>query len=179
MGGTPSCLCKDGGYPRVPPSLHRIGCPHPDLGRGTPILTWMGVGYPILLTGVPHSTPILTWDGGIPPSWPSKGVPPSWPEMGYPLCPDLGSGYPLPHILTWNRVPTCPDLRWGNPPYMCKQTDRQTRVKTLPSPILRMRAVKIQSQCYCLLKGKESFVLICNFLCTHATYTGFISIRTW
>ena len=72
-----------------------------------------GMGYP------------PTWDGVPPPTW--DGVPPwTW------------DGVHLPRI--WDGVPPWPDLGWGTPlPRLgCELTNK---LKTVPSPILRMRAV--------------------------------------
>ena len=111
-----------------------------------------GGGYPIqsCTWGVPH--PVLD--------------PPSTPGMGYPrpdlrlgtLHPDLGWGYPHQQ----DGIPSCPDLGWGTPcphqqdgvppppsrpemgylsPPLPEMVDK---VKTLPSVILWMRAVKMQ-----------------------------------
>ena len=124
-GGTPSS--HGGGYPGYPPHL--------DLARGIPqvpapiIQNWPG--------GTHHTPHHLGLDGGIP--W----VPPSRPGIGYPQ--------------TWDGVPPQPRPGTGNPPprpgmgyppprpgigYPPKSV---YKVKTLPSVILRMRAVKIHN----------------------------------
>ena len=82
-------------------------------------------GYPVPGPGGPH--PDLV--GGVP--W----VPPSRPGMGYPPPPRPGMGYSPPPSQTWDGVPP-PDLT-GYPP-RCGLTNK---LKTVPSPILRMRAV--------------------------------------
>ena len=99
------------------------GTPHLDLGWGTPSAGWdtnlpgPGMGYP--------SPGHLQW---VPPhldlGW---GTPISW--MGYPLLHlDLGWGTPL---VGWMGYP---------PP---RNVKRQTPVKTVPSLVLRTRAVKM------------------------------------
>ena len=80
-------------------------------------------------------TPILTWDGGTPPSWTWDGVPllltwdggtpPSWTWVG------------VPPILTWDGVPP-PHWQYRVTPLFEVWTDK---LKTVPSPILLMRVV--------------------------------------
>ena len=94
-------------------------------------------------------------DGGVllvtpPPSWPG-----TWPGWGGTLkyCPNLRWGYP-PQVLTWDEsTPPPPDLGWGilhpnlgwgtSPPPSAgwgtppQNVNRQTLVKTVPSPFLR------------------------------------------
>ena len=90
----------------------------------------------LLMGGVPH--PVMDGEGYPIQSW--MGVPsPTWTWNGYPHL-DLGWGTP------------CPDLKWGTPPPPHRQ-DRVPpsrwwlthKVKLLPSPILRMRAVIIKT----------------------------------
>ena len=141
------------------------GVPHPSRGYPSQVLmVGMGVphptsrGYPIPGRGVPQ--PGL--DGGIP-SQVLGGYPiPGW---GYPMYPhhqDLDGvpptiktwlGYsPPPHHPGLTGVPTTPDLRWGTPPPTIqtwmgyptpspRNVNRQTPVKTVPSLVLRTRAV--------------------------------------
>ena len=124
MGGTPS---SDGGG----------GVPHPVMVGGYPIQTWPRWGTP----RVPPHHPDLA--GGTPPSRPGMGYPTGQTWDGVPPYPDLGWG-----------TPPNPDLRWGTPSpsrpgtgYLpppqsrCKLTNK---LKTVPSPILRMRAVNIR-----------------------------------
>ena len=102
----------------------------PTLAGGIPTLVWWGT-----YLGLP---PILTWPEGYLP-WPGGyylGVPPSWPgqEGAYlrvppPFWPGWGGS-------TYTGV--TPIWTWpGYPP------PRMSRLKTLPSPILRMRALVI------------------------------------
>ena len=104
------------------------GVPHPRLG-GSPsqvqvwyhILTWSG--------GLPQVPPIQTWDGVPPPARPGMGYPPfqTWDGV-------------LPPTQTWEGVPPYLDLTGVSPPVEM-WTDKQT--ENSPSPILRMRAVKM------------------------------------
>ena len=130
-------------YPGLGSDLE--GVPHPRSGWGYP--------RPDLGQGYPHPNQ-------------GQGYPPSWPGMGY-HCPDLGWGYPCPDLgggtlcfyLGWGypqleRMGVPPSWDgWGNlsPPPIgnhggtsplrwCKLTHK---LKLLPSPILRMRAVTI------------------------------------
>ena len=126
-GGTPSHVrgvpCpRSGGVP-CPRSG---GVPHPRSG---------GVPHPGLVRG--RGYPILTWSGGV------LGTPPS----------QIWDGVPLPPSQTWDGIPPPPPARpgmgyspprpdWGTPPPpRCELTNK---LKTVPSPILRMRAVIIQ-----------------------------------
>ena len=72
------------------PDLVGGGVPHPDLVRGYPIQTWLGVP--------PHHPDLVGGTPGTPHPDLVRGVP----------HPDLVGGYPgyLPHH---------PDLRWGTP----------------------------------------------------------------
>ena len=109
------------------------GTPHLDLGWGSPLSA--GWGTPIW-TGdrVPPlagwGTPLdLGW--GTPLPGPGMGYSPGW--MGY-LLPGPGMGYPpgwmgVPLAWTWDGV---------TPP---RNVDRQTPAKTVPSLVLRTRAV--------------------------------------
>ena len=85
--------------------------------------------------------PIQSWWGGTPSSHGggTRGTPHLELGWGTPLHLDLGWG--TPH-LGWSTPQTGmgyppPDLGWASPPKMVD------KVKTLPSVILRMRAVKI------------------------------------
>ena len=96
------------------------GVPHPVFdGGGVPHPVLNGVLHHVLDGGVPQDIPILILDG-VPPIQTWDRVPPS-AEWGTSSHPDLGWGTP------------CPDL----PPTMVD------KMKTLPSVILRMRAVKM------------------------------------
>ena len=118
-------------------------------GRG---YTWGTPHHPDLARGTPGTPTIQTW-GGMPPPRPGMGYPPCRPEMGNHHT-DLEWG--TPH---WNlgwRTPH-PDLGWGTPDWDLGQgTPSQTwdgvppsplrcgltnKLKTVPSPILRMQAV--------------------------------------
>ena len=125
VGGLPHPVLVGGGVPR--------GTPHPDLARvpppsrpgwgATPIQIWDRVPpHPDLGWCIPLSRPGM----GYP--QPVMGYPPPRPVMGYPLSRP-GMGYP--------HVQTCD----GVPPSGCRLTHK---VKILPSPILRMRAVNIR-----------------------------------
>ena len=88
---------------------------------GTPPTSWMG--YPPVQTwewGTPHQL-----DGVPPPSRPGNGVTPLSAGWGTP--PHQLDG--VPPAQTWDRVPPPPEM--------------VDKVKTLPSVILRMRAVII------------------------------------
>ena len=103
---------------------------------GTSVLTWPGEGVPTLGYPPPSSpgwgVPTLAWRvpnlvGGVtylkvPPIWTLLGG--TYLGQGVPIL-----GYPSP-IWTWPWYPPPPGV---------------DRLKTLPSPILRMRSVKIQS----------------------------------
>ena len=137
-----------GGYP-----IPGWGVPQPGLdGRGYPIQVWRGTpsqgvgGYPsqVLMVGVPwvppnktwlgYPPPIQTWTGYPPPSKPGWGtLPPSRPGWGTP---------PPPTIKTWMKYPPYLDLTRVHPPPppRCRLTNK---LKTVPSPIFRMRAVKL------------------------------------
>ena len=140
MGGTPSS--HGGGYLiqswwGVPKPV-MVGVPHPvmvgvpphhqDLDGVPPIQTWMGYPPPSR-TGLCTPT-IQTWLGY--PHHPGLArVPPSSsrPGQGTPHHPDL-AGVP-PTIQTWLGYP---------PPSRCRLTNK---LKTVPSPILRMQVVII------------------------------------
>ena len=100
-----------------------MGYPPPDMGYP------LDMGYPSLDMGYHPRHGYLPWTWGPPPRW---GTP---PEMGYPRTWDGVPPYP---DLKWGTPPTS-DLRWGKPPPPASVN----RLKILPSPILRMRAVKI------------------------------------
>ena len=124
------------------------GVPHPDLARGYPrypptIQTWLGV------TQVPPT--IQTWPGYPPPSRSGQGtphhpdmagIPPptikTWP--GYPLPSRPGWGTLSPSRPGWGTLPPHPDLT-GYPPPPRSRGGLTKKLKTVPSPILRMRAV--------------------------------------
>ena len=161
VGGTPSS--HGGGYPiqswwgGVPQPV-MVGSTPPRPGQGStpdilPLQTWSG-GYP----GYPPP-PRPYWGTPPPPSRPGQGTPPSRPGWGTPHHPDL-TGVP-PNHPDLARVPLLhhPDLAgvppptiqiclgypppsrpgWGTPPpSRCGLTNK---LKTVPSPILRMRAV--------------------------------------
>ena len=108
----------------------------------------------------PPLPPGWTWPTPPPPAGPDPPLPPlAGPDPPLPPRLDLthpsplaGPDPPLPPSWTWPTPPPRLDLThppWldltpphGDPP-PCGQTEGQTRVKTLPSPILRMRAVNI------------------------------------
>ena len=159
-----------GGYPRYP---H-----HPDLTGVPPtIQTWLWYPPPCRSgLGVPQGTPtIQTWLGY--PHHPdlTKEPPPHRPDLaGIPLTIQTWMGYPTHHsdlaevpptIQTWPGYPPHhPDLArvppppfrpgWGTPPLWCELTNK---LKTVPSPILRMRAVKM-----CQEKWKNTFLTLRN-----------------
>ena len=107
--------------------------------------------HPVLTRRVPPSSP--NRGEGIPSLSERIGIPPTrkhgnigvplcqegWRylpvRMGVPPAPPSQEGWGTPHLEGW-RYP--PSARWGYPSVW---TDTQTRVKTLPSPILRMRTV--------------------------------------
>ena len=84
----------------------------------------------------------LVWGGGVPiQSW-WWGVPHSVLAGGIPH-PGLVGPWGIPAtIRTWDGVPPRPDLGWGTPP-PGRGVGLTHKVKILPSPILRMRVVKI------------------------------------
>ena len=92
---------------------------------------------------------LCSWEWGDPMSWP-EGTPilvlgyPHWAGPGTVLWSGLvtGLGYRLPLERTWDQIPgKGPGTwrPWGTP----LPVDRHTPVKTVPSPILRMRAVNM------------------------------------
>ena len=103
-------------------------------GGGTPFPGLDG-GYPLPRSGRGGGTPFWWWGGGVIPwdgdtpiqTW--EGVPPSGPGKGYPPPGPAKGVTPL-------------SARWGYPPP--RNVDRQTPVKTIPSLILRKRAVNIE-----------------------------------
>ena len=130
LGGYPTSGLGDGGTPSqvwgVPHRRSGWGVPHLRLG-GTPSQVWTGGAYPIQSRlGVPRVPPL---------SRPGMGYP---PDLGWGTPPDLSWGTPLPRPEMGTPYP---DLRWGTP--LQVWTDTQTRVKTLPSLVLRTRAVII------------------------------------
>ena len=180
----PDLSCPDLGWGTspswdgVPPVLTWDGVPYL-ADRGVPpsfptldtliLLNWGGV------------SPILTWDltwmGGYPLSWPWMGY---LPILGWGTpCPDLGwgtlsgwqggtpflpnRGYPHPSQL--GRVPPCwegrctPVSQIGYPPPP-RNVDRQTSVKTVPSPFLRNAGGKKWAPF--LITHKQSSSLACE-----------------
>ena len=143
----------------VPPGLDlgRRYNPHLDLGRGTPHLD-LGREYPPPGPGKGYP-PHLDLGRGYPPPGPGKGVPPTWTWEG--VTPPQ----------TWDGVPPSSAGR-GTPPPRCGLTHR---LKILPLPILRMRAVKIgtcinsdiqaEFWCYCLpirsVQHEDNKILFC------------------
>ena len=114
-----------------PPSQFWMGVPHSADG-GTPwdgvppVQTWEGVphpelgrGYPLSRPGKGYPTPSRTGKEYPTPSRTGKGIPPSRPGKGYPPSHQPDGGIPPP------------------PPADV------SRLKILPSLILRMRAVKM------------------------------------
>ena len=109
------------------------GVPHPDLVGGHP-------GYP------PHHPDLVRGVTPSRPGWGAPQVPLHHPDLewgtlltwdGVPTYLDLGWGTPLPRPEMG--YPPYPDLRWGTPPpRKCELTNK---LKTVPSPILWMRAV--------------------------------------
>ena len=124
-GGVPDRVTPPGGYlTRVPP----LGG---DLTRVPPLGGVPDLGTP------PGSTWLGTPLGGV------SGYPPGGGYLtGYP--PGGGSGYP-PHrclMAFWEMLQSI--MGYGYPPpWTDRLVDGQTRVKTLPSLVLRTRAVKI------------------------------------
>ena len=117
-------------------------------GRGYPIQSWWGSTpsrpgwrviwgthhHPDLAGGYPRvPTTIQTWLG-VPQGTPhhSDLPPPSRPDWGTPPTIQIWLGYPHPHH---------PDLA-GVPPPPSKY-GLTNKLKTVPSPILRIRAIKI------------------------------------
>ena len=108
----------------VPPVQTRDLVPSP--------ISWMGY-HPMPGPGPGMGYPIQTRDGIPPPiSWMGTTPPAPGPGMGYPhLNLDLGWGTPLSR----------PGMGYPpSPPSRCELTNK---LKTVPSPIIRMRAVKI------------------------------------
>ena len=107
--------------------------------RSTPIQSWWGgLVHPVLMVGYPirswwGGTSIQSWWGwGGYPIQSRWGVPPSWTWDGD--TPHPGPEMGVPPIL---------DLRWEYP----RRSVDWHKVKILPSPILRMWAVKIYRCC--------------------------------
>ena len=147
------CLMGGGGYPGYPPSRPGRGDPgypppsrpglgvlpqvppyHPDLaGVLTTIQTWLGTPHHPDLARVPPPT-MQTWPGYPPPCRPGQVTPPppSRPGMGY--LPPSRPGWVPPHPRPGMGYP--PNLGWGTP-----LPASVNRLKILPSPIPRMRAV--------------------------------------
>ena len=133
----------------------RIAALSPEGGGRTLIQSRQGGGgreaHPVLMG---WAYPIQSRWGGVSPSNPNWGVPPSG-KMGYPQSGRMG----IPPPMRKDRVPPSRE-GWGYAPFMRKDgpvgqmkyprsadrgipqvVDRHTPVKTVPSPILRMRAV--------------------------------------
>ena len=144
---------------RVPrPRLGGVPCP---MSRGcTPSHVWGGTpsqvwGYPIPCPGVPHLR------SGVPPHHLDLAGAPS-PRPGWGTPPPARPGMGNPPGQTWDWVPPYPHLRWGTPPLRYGLTHK---VKILPSPILRMRAVMKTFDCF-----------VAN---SHSTGTGLRRYREW
>ena len=142
-----------------------------------PVLTWIGVG------GVPdQGTPLA----GYPPAGPPSQVPPprldlaGYPPAGYPptryrpswTWQDNPRPLPPPVSAPWHSGKCCKAL-WdmGTPPPVDRQIDGwmegQTRVKTLPSVVLRTRAVIILTS---ILQGFYCKVrTLCNYVMDNRT----------
>ena len=130
-GGYPAQLLMVGypipGWGGVPqPGLDGLGVPHLRPAQDTPPMP--GMGYP----------PNLGW-GTPPPSRPGWGTPPLHP-------PQIWDGVPPSHLPDLDRV-TPPDLDKVTPPPTWDgvpppwNVNRHTPVKTVPSLVLRTRAV--------------------------------------
>ena len=146
-GGTPSSP----GWGCTPSSSGSGGTPHPDLGWGTHTWTWDGVppcldlGWGIPLPGSGMEYPpgrdgvptILTWDGVLPYLDLGWDIPPPSAGWGNPL-PGPAMGYPPPSQMDEVSSP------------LPRNVNRQTPVKTVPSLVLRTRAVKINLVIFCL-----------------------------
>ena len=109
------------GWPTPPP---RLTHPSPQLTHASPLLTHPSPVADPPLPQLTHPSPRLTHPS-----------PPADP----PLPPVADPSLPPPADPPWQLDLTPPRLDLTHPP--CGQTEGQTRVKTLPSPILRMRAV--------------------------------------
>ena len=131
------------GVPWVPPpSRPDLGTPHHLPWVPLTIQTWLGYPPPCRpVWGIPYP-----WDGvPPPPSKPGWGTPHPRPEMGYPppSRPGLGTPHPRPEM----GYPPTIQVWTGYPPPPASVD----RLKILPSPILRMRAVTIvKRQSVCL-----------------------------
>ena len=132
--GTPPPSSPGQGQVPLPPTIQtwsRGGTPdtphHPDLARGyhATIQTWDGVST---------NHPDLGWGTPDPPR-PGMGCPPPRPGMGY-SPPRPGMGY------------SPQDLGWGTP--IQSRCGLTNKLQTVPSPILRMRAVIRTFQMKCL-----------------------------
>ena len=158
-GGVPHARSGEG-YPIPCPGGYPIpglgeGVPCPRSGGGVPRPRSVGGGSPSRPGwGVPQVSPCQTWDGVPPLARPGMGYPP-WPDLGWGTPqPDLGWGTPRPY-LGWGTPPARPGMGYppparpgmGYPPPPQMWTDTQTRVKTLPSLVLRTRAV-ISHDCF-------------------------------
>ena len=112
----------------VVPHPRSGGYPIPGLGGCTPSQVW---GVPHLRVGVPR----------VPPSSRPGWGTPTWPDLGWGTPPgQTWDGVPPPPHQTWDGVAPLPRPEMGYPPpsSRCGLTHK---VKILPSPILRMRAV--------------------------------------
>ena len=149
------------GVPRVPPhhpDLTGVLPYHPDLAGGTlatPTIQNYLYNSPLntLPTLLGRRT-IQAWPGGYPgyppPSRPDWGTPlPSRPGLGTPPHHQDLAGVPPPSRPGWGtlhhpdqtRVPPPTIQTWLGTPPRCELINK---LKTVPSPILRMQAVKIQ-----------------------------------
>ena len=117
------------------PSRHGQGrVPQPVLDRGYPIQSCMWGTSSSLDGGVPQGTPILILDGGTPHQSAGWG-----PDLGWGT-PHLDLGWDPPPIQTWDEVSPLasrPGMGYPSPPPRAMVD----KVKTLPSVILRLRAV--------------------------------------
>ena len=181
--GHPIQSWMGGGYPipgldRSTPSSPGQGVPHPVLDGRYPIQSWMGdtpsspggVTPSQICMVVPHPssgwacTPSQVWMGGTPSQvW--MGCTPSSPGWGVPPYLDLGQ-CPSPCLdLGWSTPAWIQD---GVPPPFPRNVNRQTPVKTVPSLVLRTRAVmstraipfqNIQYQCQSGSWSSDTFTL--------------------
>ena len=126
-----------------------MGYPHLDLGWGTHSLD-LGWGIPLPGPGLGYPLDLGWYSPHLDLGWGTFHLDLGWGtfhlDLGYP-SPGPRMGY-LPNW-TWDRVSPCLDLGWGIPPHLNQGwgtppievwTDK---LKTVPSPILRMRAVKM------------------------------------
>ena len=115
---------------------------------GTPPHDLAGGGVPDQGTLPGRVPPILTWLGGTWPGYPRAGYPPpgwtwqvppppGWTWQGNPPPPRLDlAGYPLPGVCPmafWEMLQSIMGYGYPPSPPVDRQSDGQTRVKTLPS----------------------------------------------